>query len=234
MILSDREIEAALQYGQIRIEPRPAPELWTSTAIDLTLDHVLLRWKESGPKPTGQAAGPWAVWPARDGFSIQAMTKDKDLAEKVTIPPDGYPIHPGEFVLGYTEQSIHLPNQSRIAARVEGKSSLARLGVGVHVRRRRFTPASATTRTDLDTPGLPIQLEIFNLGRFIVHLGGGMPICQLILEEVREMPIKGYMGESRHRRHSASMSDARQGYVRPSGELRDASGAVGPASGVGT
>ena len=43
MILSDREIEAALHYGHIRIEPRPAPELWTSTAIDLTLDHVLLR-----------------------------------------------------------------------------------------------------------------------------------------------------------------------------------------------
>jgi deoxycytidine triphosphate deaminase len=37
VILSDREIEAALHYGHIRIEPRPAPELWTSTAIDLTL-----------------------------------------------------------------------------------------------------------------------------------------------------------------------------------------------------
>jgi dCTP deaminase len=45
-----------------------------------------------------------------------------------------------------------------------------------------------------DTPGLPIQLEIFNLGRFIVHLEGGMPICQLILEEVRETPIKGNIG----------------------------------------
>jgi dCTP deaminase len=194
MILSDREIEAALQYVHIRIEPRPAPELWTSTAIDLTLDHVLLRWKASGPKPTGQAAGPWEVWPARDGFSIQAMTEDTDLAEKVTIPPDGYPLHPGNFVLGYTEQSIHLPNQSRIAARVEAKSSLARLGVGVHVTAPTIHAGFGYNKDRPDMPGLPIQLEIFNLGRFIVHLGGGMPICQLILEEVRETPVKGYIG----------------------------------------
>jgi dCTP deaminase len=194
MILSDREIESALHHGHIRIEPRPAPELWTSTAIDLTLDDVLLRWKESGPKPTGQAAGPWEVWPARDGFSVQATTEDKDLAEKLTIPPDGYPLHPGEFVLGYTTQSIYLPNQSRIAARVEGKSSLARLGVGVHVTAPTIHAGFGYNKDTPETPGLPIQLEIFNLGRFIVHLGGGMPICQLILEEVREMPIKGYIG----------------------------------------
>jgi deoxycytidine triphosphate deaminase len=110
MILSDREIAAVLSSRQIRIEPRPAPGLWTSTAIDLTLDRVLLRWKESGPRPTGQSAGPWEVWPAREGFSLQAMTEDEDLAEKLTIPPDGYPLRPGEFVLGYTEQSIYLPN----------------------------------------------------------------------------------------------------------------------------
>lgn len=45
MILSDREIEAALDLNQIKIDPRPDKELWTSTAIDLTLDTVLLNWK---------------------------------------------------------------------------------------------------------------------------------------------------------------------------------------------
>jgi dCTP deaminase len=194
MILSDREIEAALSYGQIRIDPRPAPGLWTSTAIDLTLDRVLLRWKESGPKPTGQLAGPWEVWPARDGFSLQAMTEDQELAETLTIPLDGHPLRPGEFVLGYTEQSIHLPNRSRIAARVEGKSSLARLGIGVHVTAPTIHAGFGYNKDRPDTPGLPIQLEIFNLGRFIVYLEARMPICQLILEEVRETPIKGYIG----------------------------------------
>jgi len=41
MILSDREIEAALKFNQIKIDPRPDRALWSSTAIDLTLDGVL-------------------------------------------------------------------------------------------------------------------------------------------------------------------------------------------------
>ena len=101
MILSDREIRAALHYGHIIIEPHPASELWTSMAIDLTLHGVLLRWRELGPNPTGQVAGPRPVWPARGAFNIQAMIDDKDLAEKFTIPADGYPLNPGEFILGY-------------------------------------------------------------------------------------------------------------------------------------
>jgi len=47
---------------------------------------------------------------------------------------------------------------------------------------------------DKDHPGLPIQLEIFNLGNQTVVLDIGMPICQLILEEVREVPTRGYQG----------------------------------------
>ena len=44
MILSDRETEAALAYGFIKIHPIPDRQLWTSTAIDLTLDATLLEW----------------------------------------------------------------------------------------------------------------------------------------------------------------------------------------------
>jgi dCTP deaminase len=194
MILSDREIGAALHYGHIMIEPRPMPELWSSMAVDLTLDNVLLRWKEPEPEPTGQVAGPRAVWPARSGFNVRAMSEDKNLAEKIAIPESGYPLNPGEFVLGYTRQFIYLPNQSRIAARVEGKSSLARLGVGIHVTAPTIHAGFGYNEDSPDKPGLPIQLEIFNLVCFIVHLESGMPICQLILEEVRETPIKGYVG----------------------------------------
>jgi dCTP deaminase len=194
MILSDREIAAALEHGHIKIEPRPDPDLWTSTAIDLTLDRVLLRWKERKPKPTGELAGPITVWPARDGFNIHAMTEDNELAEKMPISEAGHPLHPREFVLGYTIQSIYLPNHSRIAARVEGKSSLARLGVGVHVTAPTIHAGFGLNQKDPEKSGMPIQLEIFNLGGFIVQLVAGMPICQLILEEVREVPNKGYFG----------------------------------------
>ena len=122
------------------------------------------------------------------------MTQDHDLAEKFSLPDDGHPLHPREFVLGYTRQLIYLPNSSRIAARVEGKSSLARLGVGVHVTAPTIHAGFGLNQKNPEMPGMPIQLEIFNLGGFIVHLTLGMPICQLILEEVREVPLKGYHG----------------------------------------
>jgi dCTP deaminase len=194
MILSDREIEAALDLNQIKIDPRPGKELWTSTAIDLTLDNVLLKWKEPKRKPTGEEPGPHRVWPAKDGFSVQEMTEDSAYAERFLIPEDGHPLHPKDFVLGYTRQSIYLPKTSRIAARVEGKSSLARLGVGVHVTAPTIHAGFGFNKKKPEEPGLRIQLEIFNLGSFIVHLATGMPICQLILEEVREVPTKGYIG----------------------------------------
>jgi dCTP deaminase len=164
MILSDREIEAALDLKQITIDPRPGKELWTSTAIDLTLHTVLLKWKTPKRKPTGEEPGPHPVWPAKDGFSIQAMTEDPNYAEKFEIPAEGYPLSPGEFVLGYARQAIYLPKTSRIAARVEGRSSLARLGVGVHVTAPTIHAGFGFNKKKPDEPGLQIQLEIFNRG----------------------------------------------------------------------
>jgi deoxycytidine triphosphate deaminase len=53
---------------------------------------------------------------------------------------------------------------------------------------------------------LPIQLEIFNVGNQIVVLDIGMPICQLILEEVREVPARGYQGRFSARKPFTSSS----------------------------
>ncbi len=196
MILSDREIAAAIRQKHIIIEPQPEAALWTSTAIDLTLDKVLLRWKKPRKQPTGEPLAPRSVYPASNDFNIKEMTEEEGLSEKIEIPSGGdYALPPFEFVLGYTRQSIYLPNESRIAARVEGKSSLARLGVGVHVTAPTIHAGFGFNKEKPETPGLPIQLEIFNLGSFVVHLAADMPICQLILEEVRETPLKGYFGQ---------------------------------------
>ncbi len=92
---------------------------------------MLLRWKEPGNHPSGQ---PIKLCPSREGFDIRAMMTDPHYSAKVAIDPkEGFDLEPHKFVLSYTREKIYLPNQSRIAARVEGKSSLARLGVGVHV-----------------------------------------------------------------------------------------------------
>ena len=120
---------------------------------------------------------------------------DAQFSSRVPIDErEGFDLEPRQFVLGYTQQRIYLPNQSRIAARVEGKSSLARLGVGVHVTAPTIHAGFGYNPENSDHPGLPIQLEIFNVGNQIVVLDVGMPICQLILEEVREVPSRGYQG----------------------------------------
>ncbi len=120
---------------------------------------------------------------------------DPGYSARVPIDPQaGFELGPKQFVLGYTQQKIYLPNSSRIAARVEGKSSLARLGVGVHVTAPTIHAGFGYNPEDAEHPGLPIQLEIFNVGNQIVVLDVGMPICQLILEEVREVPARGYQG----------------------------------------
>ena len=123
------------------------------------------------------------------------MTEDTKYTTKIIIVSILYILIQLAFVLGFMKQSIYLPNSSRIAARVEGKSSLARLGIGVHVTAPTIHAGFGFNPKKPDEPGLPIPLEIFNLGNQDVVLDENMPICQLILEEVREVPVKGYMGK---------------------------------------
>jgi dCTP deaminase len=193
MILSDREILAAIEHGQIVIRPSPDPQHWTSTAIDLTLDSSIRKWRSLRSLPTGQ---PGAVRPHADGFDIKELIYSDHYTEGVQIGVQGYDLPPKSFVLGFTEQRVYLPLRSRIAARVEGKSSLARLGVGVHVTAPTIHAGFGRVgAAEEEEQGSPIQLEIFNLGDLTVTLDKGMAICQLILEEVRETPDKGYIGK---------------------------------------
>lgn len=194
MILSFQEIDAAIRVGQIVIDPRPDEAAWTSTAIDLTLNNVVLEWIPPVAPPTGGDV----AWPrphARD-FNVQAMMEDGRLARRVEIDSaDGYELKPRSFVLGFTREIVQLPVQSRIAARVEGKSSLARVGVGVHVTAPTIHAGFGVDPNKPEQRGTVIQLEIFNLAEWSVILDVGMRICQLILEEVREVPVRSYRGQ---------------------------------------
>ena len=130
MILCEREIQALVKRKLVVIEgcPEPDSKRWSSTALDLTLHDVILEWDVTGAPPTGGAAG--EVRPFSDTFNVQQMMDDERYAKKVTIPSgDGYPLAPGGFILGFTVEKVSIPHDCRIAARVEGKSSLAhRLG----------------------------------------------------------------------------------------------------------
>jgi dCTP deaminase len=119
------------------------------------------------------------------------------LAHQHAIAADcsgGFIIEPGMFLLGWTIERIQLPHTSRIAARVEGKSSLARIGVGVHVTAPTVHAGFGYRQDDPQFQGNPIQLEIWNAGPLRIRLSRGLAICQLIFEEVHGTPNTGYQG----------------------------------------
>jgi dCTP deaminase len=120
------------------------------------------------------------------------------LAERfsrvVDISATGYIMRPGHFVLGWTREKVQLPHMYRVAARVEGKSSLARLGLGVHVTAPTIHSGFGTSGNP-DYPGSPIRLVIWNAGPLDIKVEFGMPICQLIFELVDGTPEKGYRGQ---------------------------------------
>jgi dCTP deaminase len=195
MILSAREIRLAVRRGIIGLDPFPEEgRRWASTTVDLTLDAEIRPWEPF--QSVGDVAPPFD--PASQGFNANA------LIARYTRPVDctrGFLLEPGKLVLGWTAEKIKLPQQHRIGARVEGKSSLARIGLGVHVTAPTIHPGFGEDPERPRYPGSPIRLEIWNAGTFVIKLTKGMAICQLVFEEVHgtpeEAPGEGYLGQFR-------------------------------------
>lgn len=187
MILSDREIRAAIERKALKISDIPPEAAWSSTAVDLCLAKELVLWRKPG------GAGVEAViCPATPEYDFDEVRKR--YSQAFTIPLDGFVFKSGTFLLGWTREKIQLPHRSRLAARVEGKSSLARLGIGVHVTAPTIHAGFGYKKDDEDYPGSPLQLEMWNVGPLDIKLVEGMPICQLIFEVVDGTPEKGYAG----------------------------------------
>lgn len=174
MILTDREIKLAISKDQIRIDPPPPEQAYSSTAVDLTLHRLARRFKDDASRGL-------RLDPANPTYSYHAISSV--LTEQVDTDPE-FNLEGRTLLLGWTEEYVALPEFSRVAARVEGKSSLARLGLGVHI----------TAPTIHAGFGGQIQLEIINHGPAPVTLRAGMRICQLIFETTLGTPEKGYAG----------------------------------------
>lgn len=114
MILTDREIAAALDSRQLLIEPAPHPTAYGSTSVDLTLDGQASRWRQYG------MAGVEApvVSPGASGFNFLEFRKAH--VETQAFGDGGYILEPGQFVLTWTRERVCLPLHGRLAARVEG------------------------------------------------------------------------------------------------------------------
>jgi dCTP deaminase len=189
VILSDREIKAALERHSIRITPDPRADasLWSSTALDLRLGDQLGFWDVSA------ADAPQTFSPADPAHHLMELIRR--FVRSATIPPEGYQVVPGKLYLGWTLEHLQLPHRARIAARVEGKSSLARLGLAVHVTAPTIHAGFGEKIAKPDFTGNPIQLEIWNTGPLPIVLQAGFRICQLIFEQVDGTPEQGYAGQ---------------------------------------
>lgn len=178
MVLTDREIQAAIEHKHIIIEPAPSPAAYSSTSLDLSLSKYLRVWKV--PKAGGVEQ---IVCPADADYRFSDFSNE--FSDQKEIGADGYVVEPKAFILGWTNEVIELPIFSRVAARVEGKSSLARLGIGIHI-------TAPTIHAGFQGP---IQLEICNHGLLKVRLRANMPVCQVIFEQTLGTPAKGYTGQ---------------------------------------
>jgi dCTP deaminase len=178
VILTDREIKLALEKQLIVIKPAPGANAFSSTAVDLTLDENITEFKDE----TGGVEV--VIDPAHRDFHPEKTLSQ--VSDKRTIDgAAGYLLQPNRLVLAWSREYVNLVSHNRIAARVEGKSSLARIGLGIHV-------TAPTIHAGFDGR---IRLEMVNHGKMPIRLRVGMRICQLIFEQTLGTPDKGYQGQ---------------------------------------
>jgi dCTP deaminase len=178
VILTDREIQIALQRSQITIEPPPLVEAYSSTSVDLRLDPDITEFDEALSQDDSGVE--IIIDPGHKNF-VAEKTLSK-ITRSVPIGPEGYLLYPRKLVLGWTVERVEIPIFSRLAARVEGKSSLARLGLGIHV----------TAPTIHSGFNFPIRLELINHGHVPIRLRKEMRICQLVFEVTMGTAQKGF------------------------------------------
>ena len=171
MIFTDREIRLALDQKTLIIDPTPSDDAFASTSVDLTLDPTVSEFKASSIDRHFD--------PGRADYPLEQVLGE---ATKQISIDDGSPylLDPGKLILGWTREYVDLRKSPRLAARVEGKSSLGRLGLGVHV-------TAPTIHAGFNGR---IRLEIVNHGHVQIRLRSGMKICQLIFEQTLGTPEK--------------------------------------------
>lgn len=152
--LSDGTLRRLIAEGRIRIDPFD-PAMVQPASVDLRL----------GPS--------FRVFHNFRVEAIDIADVPQNLTEHVEVAEDEpFVVHPGEFVLGRTAEYIEMPDD--LVSRVEGKSSLGRLGLIVHATAGFVDPGFRGTLT----------LEITNLTRVPIKLWAGKPIAQLSFMEL--------------------------------------------------
>ena len=151
MLLSDKDIKLEIEKGRVVLEPYD-PNMIQPSSVDVRLDRIFRTFEN------------------HKYAHIDPSENQPELTREVaTVGAEPFILHPGEFVLGSTYEVITLPDD--IAGRLEGKSSLGRLGLLTH-----------STAGFID-PGFSghVTLELSNVATLPIKLWPGMNIGQLCL-----------------------------------------------------
>ena len=178
MILSDRDIKAAIASGRVKIASSRGDSAMHihASSMDLHLSDVFKIYEHSK----------FAILDPKNPETF------RNNMRTVTVEAgEPFIVQPGEFALGVTQEKISVPDD--LVVRVEGRSSLGRLGIIVHSTARFVDPGFSGT----------ITLEISNLNRLPVALYPGMRICQIAFIKMSspaetpydKKPFSKYMGQ---------------------------------------
>ena len=158
MVISKREILRYIEERLLEFDPEIDQDLQISkAAVDLRLGNIFVRFHEAkGYIPAIQMDS--SIWGSKDLWTtIQSASTD---------------VQPGELVLAPTSERLKLPGD--LMGFVEGRSSYARIGLGVHMTAPKIDPGFTG----------PIILELTNLGTYPIRLRENESVSQLILFRV--------------------------------------------------
>ena len=173
MVLSDRDILKALEAGRIRIDP--VPDLSTqlgSVSIDFRLGTTFMVFEHSR----------YSYIDPRQPQSIGDAMRTIEVTDE-----QPFIMQPGDFALASTIESLELDDD--ILGRLEGRSSIARLGITVHSTAAVFEPGWRGTAT----------MELSNLGRMAVALYPGMRICSFSFEQLSSPVMVPYHAKANNK-----------------------------------
>ncbi len=171
MLLSDRDIRAALRAGRIRLDPDEGVEARIGPdSIDLRLGRAFIVFERSKQPYIDP----------RDPATAQGATRRLELE-----PGERFIVHPQELVLATTLERLALA--SDLVGRLEGRSSLGRLGLIVHSTASLFHPGWDG----------PATMELGNLGLMPVALYPGMRICAFTFQPMTS-PVERPYGSGAH------------------------------------
>jgi dCTP deaminase len=171
MRLCDKDIEQSLRDEQIKILPLPDSSMISGVSVDIRLGNEFRVFKDH--------TVPYIDLAAPKGEVQQAM--NAVMSEEIVIADgEAFFLHPGELALAVTYESVTLPDN--IVGWLDGRSSLARLGLMVHVTAHRIDPGWSGQ----------IVLEFYNSGKLPLALRPKMKIAALNFETMSASAERPY------------------------------------------